>query len=170
MRRVASKEARAKQSASLIRERFEERYMNTINQICAFMENRPGQLLEMIKILSSNGIDLRALNVAESENYGVLRFICDDAEAALELLKENGYIASKNEVCAIAVPDRPGGLEELLSIFAADGVDIAYMYSVFSFAGGKAHMIICAKDADSLRASIEKNNIATANNELLGIK
>lgn len=144
--------------------------MNTINQICAFMENRPGQIVEILRILSSASINIRALNVAETENYGVLRFIADDGDKAYELLISNGYIASKAEVAAIEVPDKPGGLEKLLDKLAKDGVDIAYMYSVFAFIDNKAYMVIHAKDINVLMASLEKNGIASASNETLGIK
>ena len=144
--------------------------MNTINQICAFMENKPGQIVGILQILSAGGINLRALNVSETEDYGVLRFIADDHEKAFALLKENGYIASKAQVAAIEVTDEPGGLEKLLATLATDGVDIAYMYSVFAFAANKAYMIIHAKDVEVLMDSLKKNGISAAGSETLGIK
>lgn len=133
--------------------------MNTINQVCAFMENRPGMLVELLKLLSDEGIDLKALNVAENEDYGVLRIIPDDSEKTIEILKDNGYVANSIKVCAIEVPDKPGGLTSVLELLANDGVDIQYMYSVVGFTEGKAFLVINAKDVDILSKSIEKNKI-----------
>jgi len=144
--------------------------MNTINQICAFMENRPGQLSEILDILSANEINLRALNVAETADYGVLRIITDDSERTLQCLSSEGFIASLNNVFAIAVDDKPGGLNNLLNKLAKDGVDIEYMYSIFRQEAGKAYMIISAKDAELMNSSLIKNNIESANNDTLNIK
>lgn len=143
--------------------------MNTISQVSAFIENRPGMLREILGILSEEGINLRALNVAENEDYGILRIIPDNIEKTMKVLKANEYLVSEIQVCAIEVPDKPGGLEHLLELLAADNVDIQYMYSVFSFGEGKAYMIIAAKDVVIMSRSIEKNNIATADKDTLGI-
>ena len=143
--------------------------MNTISQVSAFIENRPGMLREILRILSEEGINLRALNVAENEDYGILRIIPDNIEKTMKVLKANEYLVSEIQVCAIEVPDEPGGLERLLEQLANDGVDIQYMYSVFAFEEGKAYMIISAKDVVIMSRSIEKNNIATADKDTLGI-
>ena len=144
--------------------------MNTISQVSAFIENRPGMLREILGILSEEGINLRALNVAENEDYGILRIIPDDIEKTMRVLKSNEYLVSEIQVCAIEVPDKPGGLENLLEKLAADNVDIQYMYSVFAFKDGKAYMVISAKDVMVLSKSVERNNIATADKETLGIR
>ena len=144
--------------------------MNTINQVCAFMENKPGELAKILKQLSDNDINLRALNIAETADYGVLRFICNDASKAAKVLNENGFLASKAEVMAIKVDDAPGGLEALLGMLAESGVDIAYMYSVFSFAKGGAYMVIHPKDMAALNACAAKNGIQAASADELGIK
>lgn len=143
--------------------------MNTISQVSAFIENRPGMLREILGILSEEGINLRALNVAENEDYGILRIIPDNIEKTMKVLKANEYLVSEIQVCAIEVPDEPGGLERLLEQLANDGVDIQYMYSVFAFKEGKAYMIISAKDVVIMSRSIEKNNITTADKDTLGI-
>lgn len=143
--------------------------MNTISQVSAFLENRPGMLRELLGILSDEGINLRALNVAENEDYGILRIIPDNIEKTMKVLKANEYLVSEIQVCAIEVPDKPGGLEKLLEKLANDNVDIQYMYSVFSFKPGKAYMVISAKDVVLLSRSVEKNNIATADKDTLGI-
>ena len=144
--------------------------MNTIKQICAFMENRPGQLADLLSILSKNNINLRALNVAETSDYGILRIITDDSEGAEKCLAAEGFIVSVNPVFAIAVDDKPGGLNELLDKLAGDGVDIEYMYSIFRYEAGKAYMIISAKNMDVMAQSLEKHNIESASNETFSIK
>ncbi|MCR4612155.1 MAG: ACT domain-containing protein [Lachnospiraceae bacterium] len=143
--------------------------MNTISQISAFLENRPGMLREILGILSEEGVNLRALNVAENEDYGILRIIPDNTEKTMKILKANEYLVSEIQVCAIEVPDKPGGLESLLEKLADDNVDIQYMYSVFAFGDGKAYMVISAKDVVALSKSVEKNNISTADKDTLGI-
>ena len=143
--------------------------MNTISQVSAFIENRPGMLREILGKLSEEGINLRALNVAENEDYGILRIIPDNIEKAMKVLKANEYLVSEIQVCAIEVPDEPGGLEKLLEKLANDNVDIQYMYSVFAFKDSKAYMVICAKDVVLLSRSVKKNNIATADKDTLGI-
>ena len=143
--------------------------MNTVKQVSTFMENKPGELSSILKILSDANIDIRALNVAEVSDYGVLRFMADDSEKAIKTLKENGLIASYTDVAVIEVPDEPGGLYGLLEKFAKDGVDIEYMYSVVGFEKGKSNMVICVKNFDTLSKSIEDRKIVTADKKTLGI-
>jgi len=143
--------------------------MKTINQLCAFMENRQGQLAEILEILSNENIDLKALNIAETTDYGVLRLIADNSEKAAKALKDAGCIVSLNPVFALAVPDRPGGLKDLLEKLAADGVDIEYMYSVFGQKEGLAYMIVSAKDMEYMQRCLDKNEIKSADTHELGI-
>ena len=143
--------------------------MKTIKQVCAFMENRQGQLAELLEVLSVNGIDLRALNVAETTDYGVARLIADNSGKAAEVLKNAGCIVSLNEVFAVSVPDRPGGLKELLEKLASDGVDIEYMYSVFGHKNGLAYMIVSAKNMECMQESLDKNQIIAADSKELGL-
>jgi len=144
--------------------------MNTVKQICTFMENRPGQLAEILTILSKIRVNLVALNVAETADYGVLRIIADDSDRASKALADEGFIVSLNNVFAIAVDDKPGGLNELLLKLAAGGVDIEYMYSIFRQEAGKAYMIISAKDMEVMDKCLAKNNIESANNITLNIR
>ncbi|MBQ1272819.1 MAG: ACT domain-containing protein, partial [Clostridia bacterium] len=99
-----------------------------IKQITIFIENRAGRLLEVTQLLADNKIDLRALNIAETTDYGLLRIIVDDTAKALNVLKENGAIATTTDVLAVAVPNVPGGLNTLLQVLATANVDVSYMY------------------------------------------
>ncbi len=149
----------------------ESRYSmkKTIDQISVFMENRPGQLSEILGLLAKENINLRALTVAEVAEYGVLRLIVDDPEKAVKVLVAEQRVAVVNKVMAVSVPDRPGGLCELINMLAEDNVDIEYMYSVFSKTDGRAYMIISAKDVNSLINSLTKHNIDTDDYNDMGI-
>ena len=109
-----------------------------ITQISVFLENRAGQLSEITKILSDNNIDLKALNIAETADYGILRIISDDCNEAAKLLRNNGFIVTQTPVVAAAVPNKAGGLNELLNIISNEDIDIEYMYSVFGQKDGLA--------------------------------
>ena len=113
----------------------------TIHQISVFLENRSGQLAEITATLSENHVDLRAISIAETADYGVLRLIVDDAQRASSILLEHGFILTMTPVVAVAVPDRPGGLSQVLGVLSAAGMDIEYMYSVFGQKNGLAYMI-----------------------------
>lgn len=141
----------------------------TIHQISVFLENRAGQLAEITKILSERHIDLRALNIAETTDYGVLRLIVDRPEAAASILLSEGVILSMTPVVAVGVPDQPGGLAEVLRLISEAGVDVEYMYSVFGQVNGKAYMIFRVTDTDKLIAILNANGIAPAAGDELGI-
>lgn len=104
----------------------------SINQISIFLENRTGQLAEITGLLAENKINLRAISIAETADYGVLRIIADDADRATSVLLSNGNILSMTPVTVVAVPDKPAGLSEVLSLLADSNIDIEYMYSLLS--------------------------------------
>ncbi|MBR2700372.1 MAG: acetolactate synthase [Clostridia bacterium] len=115
-----------------------------IKQISVFLENTPGSLREMTELLGRGGVDLLALSLADTQNFGIVRLIVhsEQIDPAVALLKQNGYIAKVNHVICAAVPDRPLGLCELLSIIEQAGLSVEYMYSFLRKAGdGTAHMI-----------------------------
>lgn len=142
----------------------------SISQISVFLENRAGQLSEITKLLSDNKIDLKALNIAETADYGILRIICDDSEKATELLKKDGFIVTSTSVVAAAVPHKAGGLSSLLNIVSEENIDIEYMYSVFGQKDGLAYMIFKVKDIDAFTNVLKKYFVKIANSSDLGIK
>ena len=141
-----------------------------ITQISVFLENRAGQLSEITKILSENSIDLKALNIAETADYGILRIISDDSDKAAKLLRDNGFIVTETPVAAAAVPNKAGGLNDLLNIISKEEIDIEYMYSVFGQKDGLAYMIFKVKDVEAFISVLEKYFITVADNSDLGIK
>lgn len=141
-----------------------------ITQISVFLENRAGQLSEITKILSDNNIDLKALNIAETADYGILRIISDDCNEAAKLLRNNGFIVTQTPVVAAAVPNKAGGLNELLNIISNEDIDIEYMYSVFGQKDGLAYMIFKVKDVDIFTSVLKKHFVVVATGDDLGIK
>ena len=126
-------------------------------QISVFLENRSGQLAEITQILAQNNIDLRAVHIAESSDYGVVRMIVSDTEKASEILINDGFVLSRTPVLPVAVPDRVGGLAELLTMLARENVDIMYMYSLFGKQDGKAYMILRVSDPDAVAELMVSN-------------
>lgn len=115
----------------------------SVKQISVFLENKPGTLQKMTSVLAAHEIDMRALSLAETKDFGIARLIVDDVMHAVNVLKDADFIAKLTSVLVVAVPDEPGGLDKLLQIFAAEKVNLEYMYA---FLGSKeinqAYMII----------------------------
>ena len=141
-----------------------------VYQISVFLENRAGQLAEITGLLAGSGIDLRAINIAETADYGILRLIVSDAAKASSILLDNGFILSMTPVVAVSVPDQPGGLASVLKLLPEAGIDVEYMYSIFGQVDGLAHMIFRVADAEKLVSVLEANGIQTIDADHLGIK
>ncbi len=141
----------------------------TIPQISVFLENKAGQLADITGILSQNQVNMRAINIAETTDYGVSRLIVDDAAKASSILLEQGFILTMTPVVGVAVPDTPGGLSKVLSVISSAEIDVEYMYSVFGQKDGQACMIFRVADSDGLSAVLERNEIRTIAGEELGL-
>lgn len=141
----------------------------TIPQISVFLENRAGQLADITGILSENQVNMRAINIAETADYGVLRLIVDDASKASSILLEQGFILTMTPVVGVAVPDTPGGLSKVLGVISKAEIDVEYMYSVFGQKDGQACMIFRVADTDALSALLEENGIGMIAGEDIGI-
>ena len=101
----------------------------SVKQISVFLENKRGRLAEVTAILNSQGINIRALALADTADFGVLRLIVNDTEKCFAALKQAGFVAQKTEVVAVEIADRPGGLQRVLSVFDRAGLNIEYMYA-----------------------------------------
>lgn len=141
----------------------------TISQISVFLENRAGQLADITKILSDNQVNMRAINIAETADYGVLRLIVNDAQKASAILLEQGFILTMTPVVGVSVPDTPGGLSKVLGVISTAGIDVEYMYSVFGQKDGQACMIFRVADTEGLSAVLDRNGIGTITGEELGL-
>jgi len=118
-----------------------------IHQISLFLENQPGQLIEPCRVLCRAGIDIRTLTLADTQLFGILRLIVSDWEAGANVLREAGYVINLTEVVAVEVPDRPGGLDELLELLQGSRINIEYMYA-FTFGRDKAVLIFRFDEPD----------------------
>lgn len=112
-----------------------------LNQLSVFLENKPGTLEEMTAVLADHKIDIRALSLAETKDFGIARLIVDDAFSAAGVLKDANFVASITHVLAFEIPDTPGGLSKLLHHFKEAGVNVEYMYSSLGRDATQAYMI-----------------------------
>ncbi len=142
----------------------------SIHQISVFLENRTGQLAEITALLAREHIDLRAISIAETSDYGLARLIVDDAAKASSVLLEHGDILSMTPVWAVEVPDRPSGLADLLAVLAKANVAVEYMYSLFANKEGHAYMILRIGDEAAFTAAIEGTDIKVVGPAELGLK
>ena len=140
-----------------------------VHQISVFLENRTGQFAEITAILAENGIDLRAISIAETADYGILRLIVDDAQKATAILNRHGYLLSMTPVLVIAVPDRPGGIAPVLATLAEGSIGIEYMYSLFTHIENKAYIVFRVAEPDKFVALLNSHGISPVTNEELGI-
>jgi len=100
-----------------------------VKQISVFLENKSGRLASVTRILAANEINIRALSIADTADFGILRIVVDNPEKASRILKENGFVATETAVIAVEVPDRPGGLAEVLAFLEKAEINIEYLYS-----------------------------------------
>jgi hypothetical protein len=119
-----------------------------IQQISLFAENKPGHIVAPARLLAQGGIDIRSLYLADTQQYGILRMIVSDWQKAAEILETNGFVAKTTEVLAVEVPDRPGGLAEVLGALEGTGINIEYMYA-FPVRGDEAILIFRFADPDA---------------------
>ena len=140
-----------------------------VYQISVFLENRAGQFAEITTILADNGIDLRAVSIAETEDYGILRMIVDDAQKATTILMQHGYLLSMTPVLVISVPDQPGGIAPVLATLAEGNIDIEYMYSLFTHVEGKAYIVFRVSETEKFTSLLASHGITPCTSEELGI-
>lgn len=122
----------------------------TLKQISVFVENKPGKLQLLTDALARNNVNMRALSLAETSEFGIVRIIVDDIEKASDVLKEEGFVYTIAKVLGVAIPDEPGGLNRVLHMLSEEKINVEYMYA---FLGGReaehAYMIFRVQDADA---------------------
>lgn len=130
-----------------------------IKQISVFIDNTPGRLADFTSFLHEKHIDLISLSIADTSDFGILRGIVRDPENVVKQINAAGYTARINDVLAVEVPDRPGGLNEVLEDLAEDGVGIEYLYSFMRNAGEQALIILRADDEAQAYKTLQKNGV-----------
>ena len=112
-----------------------------VKQIAVFLENKSGRMAEITGVLAKNGINIRAMSLADTADFSILRLIVNDTESARQILKDNGFTVGTTEVLVIEVQDKPGGLASVLQIIGENQLNIEYMYA-FTQKSGETGLII----------------------------
>lgn len=128
-----------------------------VEQISVFIENKEGRLLEVAEVLSQNNIDISALSLADTEEYGVLRMIVSDPYKAKEVLLQNGVIGKVTDVLAVVIDDVPGGFTKALKQISDSGIGVKYMYACTSHKKGKALMILSVSDIQKAEEIVKQS-------------
>jgi hypothetical protein len=120
-----------------------------VEQLAVFLENKSGRLAAITKILSDNGINIRALSVADTADFGILRVIVDQTDKAKQVLKDSGFTVGLTDVVAVEVIDKPGGLADVLAVLNQVEINVEYMYAFVEKSGQNAVIIFRFDDADT---------------------
>ena len=132
-----------------------------IKQISIFMENTTGRLADVTALLADAGVNMRALSIADTADFGILRMVADRPDAAVALLKAAGFAARETDVIAVEVPDQPGELARIMALFRDEGVNIEYLYASLEHSADKAVIVLKVDDVATGLAMLEKNGVVT---------
>lgn len=131
-----------------------------IQQLSVFVENKPGRLAFITNLLRDNGIDIRALSIADTRDFGIMRLIVDNPSKAEPVLKEAGCTVSLTNVIAIAIDDKPGGLAGAMDVLYANNISVEYMYAFISKTDNKANVILRVENNEKAIEALKDSDIA----------
>lgn len=131
----------------------------TVKQISVFLENKPGTMAELTAVLSEKNVDMRALSLAETSDFGIARIITDDVYNAVQVLKEAGYVCSITKVLAVPVPDEPGALAKVIRYLGDNGINVEYMYAFITRKKDLAYMIFRVEDNERAIKVLTQNGV-----------
>ena len=132
-----------------------------IRQISIFLENKPGQLSQICRDLADAGINIATLSLADTSDFGIVRMIVDDHEKAQNVLTDKGHVVNVCKVVAVCVPDRPGGMAEVMVVLDKAGVDIEYSYAFAFHNGEKAVLVFRFTDNAKAEAALKAGGFST---------
>ncbi len=138
-----------------------------VKQISVFLENRPGALMAMTDVLAEHNIDMRALSLAETTDFGIARLIVDDIFATAAVLRETGFVYNMIPVVAVNIPDEPGGLNKILKLFANADINVEYMYAFIGGKADRAYMIFRVQDDQKADDVLKANGIERASQDAI---
>ena len=138
-----------------------------VEQVSVFLENKAGRLSEVTGILTESDVSIRALSLADTSDFGVLRLIVDKHQEAVEALKDNGFTVAATEVVAVKVEDKPGGLHRLLELVRTAGINVEYMYASVTQSGRDAMMIFRFDNQDLAIEKLQASGVTIVGREQL---
>ena len=139
----------------------------SVKQISIFLENKKGRLAEVTHLLAGEGINIRALSLADTADFGVLRIIVNDPDRCLAVLKASSIIAQVTEVIAVEIEDKPGGLDRVLAVLDTAGLNVEYMYAYVEKKSRNAIVICKIDDRERAVGVLSENGIATVSAQAL---
>lgn len=134
-----------------------------IRQLSIFIENKKGRLTKIAKIISSAGIDIRAISVADTSGFGILRIIVDDPDRAKNVLQKSNIIVSVTDVIAVEIKDKPGEFYRVMSILSDNDIGVEYMYAFISREKNKAFIILKIENEDKAVEVLKDNDVCLLN-------
>jgi len=137
----------------------------SIKQLSIFVENKPGRLASITDLLAENGVDIRALSIADTTDYGILRLIVSDPEKAESSLKNAHMTVSITNVLAVGIPDIPGGFAKAIKVLSDEGIGVEYAYAFITPKAGKAYVIMRVEDNEKAAGILENAGIETISQE-----
>lgn len=136
-----------------------------INQLSVFAENKPGALVEITEVISKNNIDMRAMSIADTQDFGILRIIVSDTEKAGNILNENGFITSITPVVAVKISDEPGALAKAIRILYEKGINVEYLYAFIAASKKNAYVVFRVADNEKAEDVLIENGFGIVTEE-----
>ena len=140
-----------------------------VQQLSVFLQNKAGKIAGITRALYQAGVDIRALSIADTTDFGILRMLVNDVQTAKDALASQNCIVKVNDVVIVAVPDVPGSLAHVLELMAQEKIDIEYMYSLFNRGKEDAYMVFRVSDEKRLITLLEKNGIRIIDPDEIGL-
>lgn len=128
-----------------------------IKQLSVFVENKSGRLADIAAVVANAGIDIRALSIADTTDFGILRLVVDKPVEAEKILKDAGLTVSLTDVIAVGIPDKPGGFADAMRALANKDIPVEYMYAFVSRDTERAYVIMRVKENDTAASILEQN-------------
>ena len=130
-----------------------------VEQISVFLENKSGRLAEVTRTLGNSGVNIRALTIADTSDFGILRLIVSDIDKASEILGKKGFVVNRTEVVAIEVPDKPGGLAQVLHLLQQKDINVEYLYAFIERSSNNAVIVFRFDDNDSAITTLSSQGV-----------
>ena len=131
----------------------------SIKQLSVFLENKPGALQQLTRVLAASEVDMKGLSLSEMTDFGIVRLIVKDTITAANVLREAGFVSSINPVLAYEIPNEPGGLNRLLELLTGSGINVEYMYSCATGKGSNACLVFRVSDIKAAELALSAKGL-----------